>query len=134
MTQRSPVPGIETATGSRAAVPADAGLERAAPSRWRAAEARLYPLIVSDPDLYEAAVRLISEARDVLRETCRTAAELAEVECGGVLARCPSAAATTARGIDPDAAVDAARAHRWRELTGHQPAVGRRGSTVGSDR
>jgi hypothetical protein len=105
-----------------------------ASARWRAAEARLYPLIMSDPDLYEAAVTLLSEARDVLRSQCDTASELAEVAAAGVLARCRSAVATTARGIDPDVVVDAARAYRWRELTGRQPAVARRGPTVGGHR
>jgi hypothetical protein len=122
MTKRSPISGIESAAAREAAIAARSGPARPAAARWQAAEARLYPLIMSDPDLYEAAVTLIAEARDVLRVHCDTVSALADVEAAGVLAGCPSASATTARGVDPDLVVDAARAYRWRELAGFQPA------------
>jgi hypothetical protein len=78
---------------------------------------------MSDPGLYEAAVTLMTEARDVLQSECDTVSGLAEIEAASVLARCPSAPATTARGVDPETVVDAARAYRRRELTGVQPAA-----------
>jgi hypothetical protein len=76
----------------------------------------------------------MAEARDVLRSECDTVSALAEIEAATVLARCPSAPATTARGIAPDTVVDAARAHRWRELAGLQPAGGRADPTGGGHR
>lgn len=89
--------------------------------RWRSAERSLYPLIVSDPDLYKAAVGLVVEARDVLRGMCDTVPALLDVEAAAVLARCPAAAGLAERGLDPMMALDAARAYRWRELSGAQP-------------
>jgi hypothetical protein len=122
MTMRSPIPGIQSAADREAALPARSGPGRPAPARWQAADPRLYPLIMSDPDLYEAAVTLMAEARDVLRARCDTVSALADVDATGVLDRCPSAPATTARGVDSDTVVDAARAYRWRELAAFQPA------------
>jgi hypothetical protein len=130
MTEWSPIQGIETVAGAGPAGPPPRDPEAPTLARWQAAEARLYPLIMSDPDLYEAAVTLISEVRDVLRAECATVSGLAEIEAAAVLARCPSAPATTARGVDPETVVDAARAYRRRELTGVQPAEELVGSTV----
>jgi hypothetical protein len=130
MTKRSPLPGIETAPSNGPAGPPAHCPERLAWARWQTAEAGLYPLILTDPDLYEAAVTLMSEARDVLRSECDTVSGLAEIEPAGVLARCPSASATTARGVDPETVVDAARALRGRELTVLQPAGDQVGPTV----
>src|SRR3954453_20190421 len=127
MTKRSPIPGTEKAADRQAGVPGRSGTERPASARWRAAEARLYPLIMSDPDLYEAAVTLMAEARDVLRARCGTVTQLADEEAPGVLAGSPSAPATLARGMDADVVIAAARALRWRELTGLQPADRRLG-------
>jgi hypothetical protein len=134
MTKRSQAPRFEAAAASGPAFPRHERLELPASSRWRGAEARLYPLIMSDPDLYEAAVTLMSEARDVLRERCDTASALADETAAGVLASCPSATATLARGVDADTVVDAARSYRWRELTGLQYADRRLGSNGGSHR
>lgn len=133
MRKRSQAPAPEAVAASAPALPRH---ERLLPpwSPWLAAEARLYPLIMSDPDLYEAAVTLMSEARDVLRARCDTVVDLADERAAAVLAGCPSAAATLARGVDADVVVDAARACRWRELTGLQPAESRLGSSGGSDR
>lgn len=134
MRNRSQTRGPEAAAESGPAFPRRERMELPASSRWQAAEARLYPLIMSDPDLYEAAVTLMAEARDVLRARCDTVVELADAQAAAVLAGCPSAAATLARGVDADVVVDAARAYRWRELTGLQPAGRRLGSSGGSDR
>jgi hypothetical protein len=134
MRKRSQAPGFEAAAERGPAFPQHERLDLPSSSGWQAAEARLYPLVMSDPDLYEAAVTLMSEARDVLRARCGTVSELADEEAAGVLAGCPSAAATLARGVSADVVVDAARAYRWRELTGLQPAGRRPGSSGGDDR
>ena len=88
-----------------------------AAARWTAAEDRLYPLIVVDPDLYEAAVTLVCEILDVLRSECGTVAELCDAEAAVVLPQCPAASAIAAFGFDPVVAFDAACAYRWRDLT-----------------
>lgn len=85
--------------------------------RWQAAEGRLYPLVMVDPELFEAAVGLVTEARDVLRAECRTAEELTAISSRTVLDRCRSAADVQQQGFDTRLAVDAARAQRWRELS-----------------
>lgn len=121
MTRATPAAGIDIA-GSSATPPAA--------HRWRAAEERLYPLITVDPALYEAAVRLVCEAADVLRWKCRTVPELVEVDAADVLTQCPSAPLTSALGFDAHTAFDAACAHRWTELRMNQPAE-RDGSPVG---
>jgi hypothetical protein len=100
-------------------------------ARWIAAEGRLYPLIVVDPVGYEAAVTLVCEAADVLRSQCGTVTELVAADAATVLARCPSGALMSSLALDPDTVFDAARAHRWRELTGRrrdaEPGAGRGG-------
>lgn len=119
MGKRSQTP-VEVAAASGPDFPRRERLELAARSRWQAAEARVYPLIMSDPDLYEAAVTLVAEARDVLRAECDTASAVAEKGTAAVLAGCPSAPTTLARGADAETVVDAARAQRSRELATFQ--------------
>lgn len=89
--------------------PSDAG-------RWSAAEDRLYPLVMVDPDLYEAAVTLVCQALDVLRSQCGTVAELTSADPAVVLRRCPAASAVAALGLDPGVVFDAACAYRSRDL------------------
>lgn len=84
--------------------------------RWRAAESRLYPLVMADPDLYQLAVGLVVEAYEVLRRSCSTITALIECDAAGVLSECPSAAAVGDYGFDPAIAFDAARARLVREL------------------
>ncbi|MGH3156686.1 MAG: hypothetical protein ACRDNF_08960 [Streptosporangiaceae bacterium] len=86
--------------------------------RWRAAESHLYPLIMSDPELYELAVTLVVEVREVLRRRCPTISALIDADPAAVLAGCPSARAVGDRGFDPVTAFHAACAHRSRELAG----------------
>lgn len=93
-------------------------------TKWRAAEGRLYPLIMVDPELYEGAVGLVCEAADELRRRCRTVGELLAVDASAVLATCPAAAAMTALGFDSSTAFAAACAKRWRELTAAEPDAG----------
>jgi hypothetical protein len=110
-------PQVDLFGESGQAFPARDGGEPHAVRRWRAAEGRLYPLITADPALYEAAVTLVGEAAAVLRRRCSDATELEELDTAEVLVRCASTPAVTALGVDPDTALDAARAIRWRELT-----------------
>lgn len=112
MTKPSPSLGTEIAdeiARSRAEPPGAA--------RWKAAEGRLYPLIMVDPAVYETALTLVREVADVLRGQCGTVGELAGADAGAVLARCPSTPVLSALGFDPGTAFDAACACRWRELT-----------------
>ena len=123
MTTPSPAPGIEMADGSARLRRPPAGAEPPAAARWKAAEARLYPLIVVDSDVYETAVTLVREVADGLRRQCGTVAELVDVDAAAILARCPSASVMSALGFDPGTAFDAACAYRWRELTAEQTDI-----------
>jgi hypothetical protein len=93
------------------------GAEPPAATRWKAAEDRLYPLIMVDPDLYEAAVTLVREVAGVLGRQCATVADLAGADAAEVLARCPSAPVLSTFGSDLGVAFDAACAYRWRVLS-----------------
>ncbi|WP_186525982.1 hypothetical protein [Leekyejoonella antrihumi] len=92
------------------------GAETVAAERWRAAEDRLYPLIVADPDLYTLVVELVVEARDLLRTECMSVPALIETAAADVLARCAKTQVVQSEGFDPQTAFDAARAARLREL------------------
>lgn len=94
------------------------GDERDHMSRWRSAEGRIYPLIMSDPDLYQLAVGLIVEVRDVLRAQCASVSALVDADAATTLSRCPSAAGAREQGLDAAVAFDAACAQRFRELSG----------------
>jgi hypothetical protein len=84
------------------------------------AENRLYPLVVVDPDLYEAAVTLVREVLDVLRSQCATVAELTSLDPADVLRQCPTASALPPLDLDLVVVLDSARAHRWRDLVADQ--------------
>jgi len=101
--------------GLDATFAAPVGTEVAA-ERWRAAEAKLYPLVVADPDLYTLVVGLVVEARELLRAECATVSALLDASAAGVLARCESAPKVQGEGFDPRIAFDAARVARLREL------------------
>jgi hypothetical protein len=124
MTTPSPALGIEIADDSARLRQPRAGAEPPAAARWKAAEARLYPLVVVDSRLYEAAVTLVREVADVLRRRCGTVTELVDVDPAAILAGCPSASVMSAFGLDPGTAFDAACAYRWRELTAEQADAG----------
>lgn len=94
---------------------APAGTEAAA-ERWRAAEAKLYPLVVADPDLYTLVVELVVEVRELLRAECTTVSALLDASAAEVLTRCELTPKVQAEGFDPRVAFDAARVARLREL------------------
>jgi hypothetical protein len=120
MTKPTPSPGIEIADEIAHLLRPRPAAELPAAARWKAAEDRLYPLVMVDPAGYEAALTLVCEAAEVLRLQCGTVTELAAADAAAVLARCPSAAVMSAFGFDSGTAFDAACAYRWRQLTVEQ--------------
>jgi hypothetical protein len=92
---------------------------------WDEAEARLFPLVMARPDVYQQAVSMISQLAARLRETCPDLATLiAEHERGGELAT-SELPASQAAGIQPGLVAAAACAMRYRELAASQAAQGR---------
>jgi hypothetical protein len=126
MTQRHPASFLQTGTTAEThqVHRLQAELEQSPDAdRWSAAESRLYPLVMVDPDLYEAAVTVVCQALDVLRSQCGTVAELSSADPAVVLDQCPAASTLAALGLDPGVAFAAACAHRWRDLRAVQPSV-----------
>jgi len=81
---------------------------------WDQAEARLFPLVMARPDLYERALRQVSALAAQLRETCPDMpALLAEHERGAALA---GDLPPDLAGVAPDVLAAAACAMRYREL------------------
>jgi hypothetical protein len=92
---------------------------------WDEAEARLFPLVMARPDLYQQAVSMISQLAARLRETCPDlAALIAEHERGGDLATRELGGGQDI-GIQPELVAAAACAMRYRELVASQAAQGR---------
>ena len=83
---------ISTGSGTDGGAADEWQLLRQAWSRWRQAEARLYPVAMVDPDWYAHAVRLVSALAAELRRRCTTPAELlaAEAEPTELLAALPT--------------------------------------------
>jgi hypothetical protein len=80
---------------------------------WDQAEARLFPLAMAQPELYERSVRLVAALAARLRETCPDVpALLAEHERGAALA----GEEASALGVQPALVAAAACAMRYREL------------------
>ena len=123
MLKPSPSLGIEIADENEQTFRTRGGAEPPTAARWRAAEGRLYPLIMVDPGLYEVAVTLVREAADVLRRDCGTVTELIHADAAGVLAECPSAPVMTGFGFEPGTAFEAACAYRFRELAASEPGA-----------
>ena len=87
---------------------------------WDQAEARLFPLVMARPDLYERALRQVSVLAAQLRETCPDMpALLAEHERGAALA---ADLPPDLAGVSPDVLAGAACAMRYRELVTAQVA------------
>ena len=83
---------------------------------WDLAEARLFPLVMARPDLYERSVRLIGALAARLRQTCPDVpALLAEHGRGAALAE-EAGPDASALGVRPELIAAAACAMRYREL------------------
>lgn len=84
---------------------------------WRAAEARLYPLVMARPELYERCVDVVRAVADELR-SARTPEQLAEA-FGGRAAILESAVASrgfATDGLDLELVAQAAFGLRYREV------------------
>ena len=68
-------------------------------ARWREAEAKIYPLVLVDPALYEAAVVAVGTLSRAAVARCRTETELFALD--------PEELVADARAVDPGA-IDAA--------------------------
>jgi hypothetical protein len=89
---------------------------------WDQAEARLFPLIMARPEVYQRAVGMIGQLAARLRETCPDLpALIAAHERGGDLAT-SELPGLEAAGIQPDLLAAAACATRYRELAASQAA------------
>jgi hypothetical protein len=87
-------------------------------TRFAAAEARLYPMALTDPPGYELATTLVGLVADELR---RSSADLSSVlerraELIGLMPRLAAEAGLAGARLPADAVVDAASALRCREL------------------
>ena len=91
---------------------------------WDEAEARLFPLVMAQPDLYQQALGVIQRLLARLRETCRDLpALLAAHERGGDLVA--DLVSESVAGVRPDLIAAAACAMRYRELVAVMAAQGR---------
>jgi hypothetical protein len=85
---------------------------------WDQAEARLFPLVMAQPEVYEQALGLVRQLLERLRETCPDLpALLAAHERGaGLVADVPAAEAAGVFGARAEVIAAAACAMRYREL------------------
>jgi hypothetical protein len=86
--------------------------------RFTAAESRIYPTAMTDPEGYERAVRLVGMVAARLREQCSDLDSLLQRR-GTLIAALPGLAESHGLelgGLPADVVVDAASALRWREL------------------
>ena len=86
-------------------------------ARLRAAEARLYPIVLADPDMFERATSLVALVAAELRSIRGSAEVLGRLD--DVLTRMPEVAAAAGidvSGLPLDVVADAAAAVRCREL------------------
>src|SRR5438132_6810174 len=91
---------------------------------WDEAEARLFPLVMAQPDLYKQALGVIQRLLERLRETCRDLpALLAAHERGGDLVA--DLVSEPVAGVRPGLIAAAACAMRYRELVALMAAQGR---------
>jgi hypothetical protein len=99
----------------------DDDLARARQS-WRAAEARLYPLAMTNVDGYQRALVLVAATCEQLRAVTTTAAELVACQPRAVeyVAEACDATGTSAQGLEPDDIFGSAAAARDRELAGEE--------------
>src|SRR5262245_60115629 len=107
--------------GQSMASMSDDALARARQS-WRAAEARLYPLAMTNVDGYQRALVLVAATCEQLRTVATTAADLVACQGGAVeyVAAACDATGTSAQGLEPDDIFGSAAAARDRELAGEE--------------
>jgi hypothetical protein len=88
-------------------------------SDWQAAEQRLYPVIMVQPDLYERAVSMVRVVVDDLAG-CSDLAALVAAWGGaaGIVHRAAGEAGLDLEGLDPDLIAGAGFSMRYRELAG----------------
>ena len=89
--------------------------------RFTNAEARLYPMAMTDPDGYERAITLVGMVADELRQQCADLESVLErrIELIAALPGLAEEKGLELGGLPPDAVVDAASALRCRELQAH---------------
>jgi len=101
--------------------PPEPGVPPAVLRSWDEAEARLFPLVMAQPELYQQALGAIQRLLGQLRETCQDVpALLAAHERGGDLL-----AGDEVPGVRPGLIAAAACATRYRELVAELAAAGR---------
>ncbi len=86
--------------------------------RFTNAEARLYPMAMTDPEGYERAITLVGMVANELRQQCNDLDSVLERR-NELIAALPGLAVAKGLelgGLPPDAIVDAASALRCREL------------------
>lgn len=99
----------------------EAALGRARQS-WRAAEARLYPLAMTNVDGYERALVLVAAVCERLRAVTLRALDIlaCQAEAAEHVASACDATGTSAQGLDVDDIFGSAAAARDRELAAHE--------------
>jgi len=104
--------------------PPGSGVPSAVLRSWDEAEARLFPLVMAQPELYQQALGAVQRLLGRLRETCRDLpALLAAHERGGDLLG--EAGVPGVPGIRPGLIAAAACATRYRELVAELAATAR---------
>jgi hypothetical protein len=106
--------------------PEEPGVPPSVLRSWDEAEARLFPLVMAQPELYEQALGVVRELIARLRETCPDLpALLAAHERGGDLVADLDGEAAGVPGIRPGLIAAAACAMRYREIVAQMAAQGR---------
>ncbi len=102
--------------GPRGPQPGQPGVPPSVLRSWDEAEARLFPLVMAQPELYEQALGLVRQLVERLRDTCPDLpALLAAHELGGsLIADRGGEGAAGVPGIRPDVIAAAACAMRYR--------------------
>ena len=104
--------------------PPEPGVPPAVLRSWDQAEARLFPLVMAQPELYEQALGAVRQLLERLRETCQDLpALLAAHERGGSLLE--GAGVPGVPGVRPGLIAAAACATRYRELVAELAAAAR---------
>jgi len=113
--------------GPRGPQPGEPGVPPSVLRSWDEAEARLFPLVMAQPELYQQALGMVRQVIARLRETCPDLpALLAAHERGGdLVADLDDDTADAVPGIRPALMASAACAMRYREIMALMAAQGR---------